>query len=71
MADFASIPSGTQLVFESAGTLCVNISIEDDQILEDEEVFFVQLTTNDIQVVLSRPLSNVTILDNDGKSPAL
>ena len=66
--DFASIPSGTQLVFESAGTLCVDISIQNDQILEEEEVFFVELTSNDVQVIFSRPSSSVTIIDNDGKS---
>ena len=66
MIDFTPISSGTQLVFTSAETLCVNISIENDAVLEENEVFFVDLSTNDPQVNLSFPSARVTILDNDG-----
>ena len=66
MVDFTPISPGTQLVFTSAETLCVNVSIENDAVLEENEVFFVQLSTNDPQVNLSSPSASVTILDNDG-----
>ena len=64
--DFTPISPGTQLVFTSAETLCVNVSIENDAVLEENEVFFVELSTNDPQVNLSSPSASVTILDNDG-----
>ena len=66
MIDFAPISPGTQLVFTSAETLCVNISIENDAVLEENEVFIVELSTNDPQVNLSSPSTSVTIVDNDG-----
>ena len=65
--DFTPISPGTQLVFTSAEPLhCVNVSIENDAVLEENEVFFVELSTNDPQVNLSSPSASVTILDNDG-----
>ena len=67
VVDFTPISPGTQLVFTSAETLCVNISIENDAVLEENEVFFVELSTNDPQVNLSPSSASVTILDNDGK----
>ena len=66
MIDFTPISPGTQLVFSSAETLCVNISIENDAVLEENEVFFLELSTSDPQVNLSSPSASVTILDNDG-----
>ena len=66
MIDFTPISPGTQLVFTSTETLCVNISIENDGVLEGNEVFFVELSTNDPQVNLSFPSASVIILDNDG-----
>ena len=66
MVDFTPILPGTQLVFTSAETLCVNISIENDAVLEENEVFIVELSTNDPEVNLSPSSASVTILDNDG-----
>ena len=66
MVDFTPISPGMQLTFTSAETLCVNISIENDAVLEENEIFFVELSTNDPQVNLSSPSASVTIVDNDG-----
>ena len=47
---------------------CVNISISDDAILENDEIFSLQLNTTD-QAITLRPISaNVTIGDDDRKS---
>ena len=48
--------------------LCASISISDDAILENDEIFSLQLNTTD-QAVTLRPISaNVTIGDDDCKS---
>ena len=46
---------------------CVNISVSRDVVLEDDEVFTVQLNTSDEAVLLSLSSANVTIVDNDSK----
>ena len=46
---------------------CVNISVSRDVVLEDDEVFTVQLSTSDEAALLSLSSANVTILDNDSK----
>lgn len=64
--DFTSIP--LVLTFQPSTTeLCVNISVSRDVVLEDDEVFTVQLNTSDKAVLLSLSSANVTIVDNDSK----
>ena len=48
---------------------CVNVTIEDDMILEGQHIFQMQLTagTPDGQIDFSPVQSNVVIRDNDGK----
>jgi hypothetical protein len=46
--------------------VCANIQIEDDDISENPEDFTVVLTSDDPDVSLMRPMSNITIVDNDG-----
>ena len=49
---------------------CINITILSDIIVEYDEVFFVQLTTDDDdQVILSPNQAEVIIIDNDSKLP--
>jgi len=53
---------------------CYNISIEDDNIIEPQELFYVTLTSlRSIQnlVNVSPNCSSVLIIDNDGKCHAL
>ena len=46
--------------------MCFNVSIIDDNIYEQDEVFFANLTTNDSKVTLSPHLTNLTIKSDDG-----
>ena len=46
---------------------CVNISVSRDVVLEDDEVFTVQLNTSDEAVLFSLSSANVTIVDDDSK----
>ena len=56
------------LIFSQNDTrVCFNVSIIDDNIHEQDEVFFVKITTSDPQVILSPRQTNLTINDNDGK----
>ena len=47
---------------------CTSISISDDAILENDEIFSLQLNTTDQAVTLRRISANVTIGDDDRKS---
>ena len=40
---------------------CFNVSITDDSIHEEDEVFFANITTSDPQIILSQPMANLTI----------
>ena len=46
-------------------TLCVNITIVDDRVLENEEEFTVSIESTDSNVTTGSP-STVIITDNDG-----
>ena len=46
---------------------CFNVTILSDVLVEDDEVFFVQLSTDDGGVVLSPEQADVVIIDNDCK----
>ena len=65
--DFFGV-SDHELTFQSAAvSQCTEISIEDDTILENNEVFSVQLSTLDQDVFLTLSTATVTIEDNDSK----
>ena len=49
----------------SKSKVCVNISIEDDSILEDPENFTVTIMSADPDVSFGTPEATVTIMDND------
>ena len=68
--DFSS-PPAEMLVFSpqtQLSTLCVNISIIDDLILEDDETLEVSLDVLEVSRVSIGVPSTVTILDDDSKS---
>ena len=48
--------------------MCVNVSIIDDDVYEDDETFHVTVSTDDVQVIIEpeQEIGNVTIIDEDG-----
>ena len=57
------------LLFEPQATQsqrCVNISVNDDEILENTECFSVLLDSTEKNTAISLNLSTVSVLDNDG-----
>ena len=48
------------------GPQCQSISITDDSILENDEMFVVALSTADQDVILNPSTTSVTIIDDDG-----
>ena len=71
--DFDSLPVET-LIFSPRtqfNTQCVNISISDDQILEDDETIDVSLGVLGATRVNVGIPSTVTIIDNDSKPQLL
>ena len=64
--DYATVTA--QLTFQATVALqCSSISIVDDNILESDEVFSVQLSTLDPDVNLTTSTATVTIENNDGE----
>ena len=47
--------------------LTVNVTAEDDQLVEDNDVLSVLLSTDDSSVDVPNPLANVTFIDDDSK----
>ena len=45
----------------------VSVPIEDDDVLEESEVFFATLTTSDPKVDFSTFIASVSIIDNEGE----
>lgn len=45
---------------------CTDIPIVNDSILENDESFSINLTTDVLSVILSPNLATVVIIDNDG-----
>ena len=66
LLDYSLIPENTTFSPGMTGPQCQSISITDDSILENDEVFVVALTTTDQNVILNPNTTSVTILDNDG-----
>ena len=67
--DFVGVsPTNIELTPSNINMLiCVNITIIDDDIVEDEETFSCVLSSNDSAVVFSPNTSVVTIIDDDSK----
>ena len=56
----------TELTFSASVNLsCANITILDNEILENNETFTVQLSSNDPNALVTLPQSTVTIIDDD------
>ena len=51
----------------SSRTVCTNISIVEDEVVEDDETFAVLINSSDSSVMIGRNSAVVTILDNDSK----
>ena len=45
----------------------MNVTVEDDQLVEDNDVLSVFLSTDDPSVDLPNPLANITLVDDDGE----
>lgn len=59
-------PSGTE-PFGNSSLMCLNISIDDDAIVEPTEVFFVCGTSAQPSVaILNGGCTNIKVKDNDG-----
>ena len=71
-SDYQSV--ATLLLFDSSiSHVCVNISVEDDQLAEGEEHFSVAISTNESRSRLRIEVQEavVTILDDDGRYTSL
>ena len=64
--DYSLIPENIIFLPGMTGPQCQSISITDDSILENDEVFVVALSTTDQDVILNPSITSVTILDDDG-----
>ena len=57
-----------ELIFSPAVvSLCANVSIVNDSVLESTEQFSVELSTTDFEVMLANSSASVIILDDDRK----
>ena len=71
-ADFGELDPPQTLTFTSTqSTDCVDIPIVDDILIENTEVFNVELNSNDFQVIINIGSALVLIADNDGKIQTL
>ena len=62
----------TQVDSTFSGELqCIAISISDDTVLENDEIFLVSLTSTDPSVNLNREFADVTIIDDDGMNTVI
>ena len=69
MSDDYAQPTPMEVtIVARADQQCTSISISDDPILENDELFSVELNTSDQAVTLHPSSANITIEDNDGKS---
>ena len=63
--DFSSLSSTSLFFSGTSGVECLNISILDDNFVEQNETFSVLLTTSNSAVEISLSSATVTIIDND------
>ena len=69
-SDYTTVTA--QLTFQATVTQqCSSISIVDDTILENDEVFSVQLSTLDPDVNLTPSTATVTVENDDSECPTL
>lgn len=64
--DFPPEPDSQLIFTPNISIACVNITVIDDDEVEDIEVFLVSLTTNSTDVTLQPNTTRVIIVDNDG-----
>ena len=64
--DYSLIPENIIFSPGMTGPQCQSVSITDDSILENNEVFMVALSTTDRDIVLSPSTTSVTIVNDDG-----
>lgn len=68
MEDFGGLNMFPLIILPSLGAIpnvCFNVTITDDEILEDDEDFVVMVSNTDDSAVTNSP-AFVTIMDNDG-----
>ncbi len=64
-SDYSGIPVQTTLTFTDGQTQCVVYSINDDTVDENDESFFVDLTSTDVSITLLSGSASV-IIEDDG-----
>ena len=60
-------PDSLDVLFTEEGSQCFNVTILDDECVEDDESFEVSLTTSDDDVDIHTSLAFIVIIDTDGK----
>lgn len=58
-------PISEVLLFTDEGEQCINVTVNNDGILEDEESFFLVLNTSDPRAFMFSQWALINILDND------
>ena len=61
--DYESVSE--DLLFVIEGEQCINVTVNNDGILEDTEMFFLELNTTDPRVFMFPQRAAVNVLDND------
>ena len=65
-SDFLNLD--TTFTFVEEGVMCVNVTLVDDNALEDDELLLASLSSNsDLPVNITTPTVDVVILDSDRK----
>ena len=66
-SDFTSLAEDIRTLLPSTQTedVCWTISITNDDNVEEQEIFFVGISTDDLRVVLNPDTAQVTIMDED------
>lgn len=65
--DFVSVTRVLTFQPESTPQNCISVTIRDDSILETNEVFGVDLSTNDVGTNSGQQSANITITNDDSK----
>ena len=65
--DYTAISSEPVTFTSAPDTMCVSVSISNDNVVEAAELFAVTLGSADPAVVIAQPFSSVTIIDSTGK----
>lgn len=62
--DFDGLP--VSMTFDSCGSVCVNITVVNDLVLEKTENISLILKTNDSRMTLEQESTYMSIIDNEG-----